>query len=324
VGRCSQEVACALGGIGLDAIPILTNALTHTNTLLRQSAISGLAEMGAKAEPILPQIIASLQDPSIQSYALHALPFIGTNQPHLVISTLMDHLPNWDKRMTGHAIFIIAEFGTNARSAVPMLTEFLGKQGFSSSAALALTKIIGTNQAIAPIIQALTNQDSRIQISLIHVLGNLQSKAHDSISALLPFARDQDEQLRAAAISSLIQISAEADVLLPILINELSSTNAYAYSSFEVFRTLANWGPKAKAAVPVLLERLEVLNKNGGQIPDELDPFEPRYGVNAFPFDPLDSEEFKALRKIDPETAAQIQKEINVEKAKASKDSTTL
>jgi HEAT repeat protein len=312
----------ALRLIGPAALPALTNATSSTNQTIREAAVFALAEMGTNAESVLPLLVSLLDDSNsqIRRAAVYAVASVGTNQSDVAVPALVKALDDPDRKVCRPAIFGLRLFGNNADIAVPKLIELLGKRGEFHSAALALAGVVGTNQAIAPITQALTNQDIRIQRGLIYILGSFQSEALDSIPSLLPFARDEDERLRNAAIHALIKIGAEPDVLAPILIDELANTDSIIRS--DVLHALGNFGPKAKAAVPILLEQIEFLRTQLSPLQDDFfeeqsllqSLFEERYSnaLNNFPQSYY--REFQTLKKIDPETADRVRKAIEGEK----------
>ncbi len=316
------EVAYALGAIGPEAIPALTNTWTQSNSTIRTAGFRALVSMGTNAETALPFLIAALQDTDsyIRRGAADSMFYVGTNRPALAIPALIKTLDDPDLKVRRVTIRSLGSFTSKAQTAVPKLTELLGQREWSGSAAMTLVSIIGTNRSIPLITKALTNEDKRVRVTLIQILGSFQSESREAIPALLPFTRDEDENLRNPAIQALIKIGAESEVMIPLLVDELADTASMIRG--DVLSALAAFGAEAKAAVPVLLEQIEVLIKNGGQFPVlENSAFQARYGAlrGSHYFAPSHCQEFKTLRQIDPAAADKIKKHFEKEKAETAK-----
>ena len=73
--QTSYTAAIALGGIGVESIPVLTQALTNTHATARESAIRVLGLFGSKAQSAVPAIIRCRedQDESVRGFATFAL-----------------------------------------------------------------------------------------------------------------------------------------------------------------------------------------------------------------------------------------------------------
>lgn len=73
--QTSYTAASALGGIGVESIPVLTQALTNTNACARESAARVLGMFGAKAQSAIPVLIQCTKDKddSVRGFATFAL-----------------------------------------------------------------------------------------------------------------------------------------------------------------------------------------------------------------------------------------------------------
>ena len=73
--QTSYTAATALGGIGLESIPVLTQALTNSHPTARESAVRVLGTFGSKAQSAVPGVILCTkdQDESVRSFATFAL-----------------------------------------------------------------------------------------------------------------------------------------------------------------------------------------------------------------------------------------------------------
>jgi HEAT repeat protein len=73
--QTSYTAAIALGGIGVESIPVLTGALTNTHACARESAARVLGRFGAKAQSAVPALVRCTNDAdeSVRSFAAFAL-----------------------------------------------------------------------------------------------------------------------------------------------------------------------------------------------------------------------------------------------------------
>ena len=73
--QTSYTAATALGGIGVESIPVLTQALTNTHACARESAARVLGLFGPRARSALPGLLKCSQDPdkSVRGFAAFAV-----------------------------------------------------------------------------------------------------------------------------------------------------------------------------------------------------------------------------------------------------------
>jgi HEAT repeat protein len=73
--QTSYTAAIALGGIGVESIPVLTKALTNSHACARESAARVLGLFGAKAQTAVPALVRCMKDhdASVRSFAAFAL-----------------------------------------------------------------------------------------------------------------------------------------------------------------------------------------------------------------------------------------------------------
>lgn len=108
-------------------------------------------------------------------------------------------------------------------------------------------------------------------------MGEFGLAASPAIPVLLQALKGKDAAVQGASIDALGKIHGEPDVIVPLLINYLDDSNLNS----EAAEALGNFGSLAKTAVPKLIVLLKVMDKD------------------------LHHAVVQALRKIDPETAAQ-------------------
>jgi HEAT repeat protein len=73
--QTSYTAATALGGIGVESIPVLTKALTNSHACARESAARVLGRFGAKAQTAVSALVRCTkdEDASVRSFAAFAL-----------------------------------------------------------------------------------------------------------------------------------------------------------------------------------------------------------------------------------------------------------
>jgi len=73
--QTSYTAATALGGIGVESIPVLTQALTNSHATARESAVRVLGLFGPKAQSAVPAVVKCTRDSdaSVRGFAAFAL-----------------------------------------------------------------------------------------------------------------------------------------------------------------------------------------------------------------------------------------------------------
>jgi HEAT repeat protein len=112
----------ALGGIGTRAVPVLTNALTHTNAFVRRTAAETIAQYAAHVLEAVPILIRSLSDADAGVRAAAATS-LGLVEWKLSTSVpaLAKCLEDPDPKVRQAAAGALSNFGPKARPAVPAL-----------------------------------------------------------------------------------------------------------------------------------------------------------------------------------------------------------
>ena len=93
-----------------------------------------------------------------------------------------------------------------------------------------------------------------IRAAAARALGKIGPKAGSASSSLTNLLQDKDDYLRAAAAIAIWRIDADVTNTLPVLTQALEQGRVE--SKWEVIDTMGEMGPRAKAAVPVLLREL--------------------------------------------------------------------
>jgi hypothetical protein len=120
--QTSYIATSALGGIGVESIPVLTQALTNTNACARESAARVLGMFGKEAQSAIPALIccARDKDDSVRGFATFSLGQIG-QEPDIGVPVLIANLRDADHSTRWNAACALAKFGDRAKSAFPAL-----------------------------------------------------------------------------------------------------------------------------------------------------------------------------------------------------------
>jgi len=103
--------------------------------------------------------------------------------------------------------------------------------------------------AVESLIQTLKDSDASVRKYSAQALGNIGYDAKDAVFALIATIYDEDEWVRLSAIDALGSIGVD-DGAISALINLLSEKDRSVRT--HTVKSLTNFGPKAKAAVPML------------------------------------------------------------------------
>ncbi len=140
-----QEMACygfhALGEMGRDAVPALTKMLDPSAPLSCLSVADCLGNIGPEAEAAIPVLVQFLESTN-RIVRWDATANLGRihRMPELVVPILITNLTA-SNAILPTMIDTLAEYGAEARRAVPQILEFLGHENARWEAANALKKI---------------------------------------------------------------------------------------------------------------------------------------------------------------------------------------
>ena len=141
IGRCLES-------IGKPAEPVICQAVTNQDVTVRQWAIDHLASVTDDVEVYINRIKPRLFDPSdaVRATTVDAIG-IQTSAPELAVPLLIEALK--DPAVSANAAGALANFGTNALVAFPILTNLVEHGGPTvAGAALKTIIIIDPDQAL--------------------------------------------------------------------------------------------------------------------------------------------------------------------------------
>jgi HEAT repeat protein len=170
------------------------------------------------------------------------------------------------------AAWALYAMGTNARPALPALTNLLFHSNNTISSSTALAGL--GPDGISSLITALTHKDFRIRFAAASGLGWARSDVNQASAALAERLQDTAATVRYGAVVSLGQLRAQPDIVVPILTNNFSHGDFLLRSLIMV--SLAEFGNDARAAIPTLVSALkdpdETVRANARTALERIDP----------------------------------------------------
>lgn len=270
---------------GAQAVPVLVAILRSEKAELTNSAVQCLRQLGPKARPAVPYLVARIE--LYAANGISALADIGDAEAVPKLIELLDH-----RDLRNNALSALQTLGPHARSAVPKLLEMLSEQSDAvQQVANALVAIAGDRphvfaaleqrartelatqrndtlwsfcqngaraSALVPaIIHRLENDpDPSYHALLVQLLGSIGPAAHRAVPTLLKLAREASDDLRPAIIRTLAYIGTHDQEVVPWLIDLLEHDRHIG----EVIFALGQFGPRARSARPHLRGFLDCYN----------------------------------------------------------------
>jgi HEAT repeat protein/lysophospholipase L1-like esterase len=220
--------AYALGGIGsaaAPAIPALIARLADPDERVRWRAVDALGKIGPEADPVEP-LVALVREESCPGRGLAAeqLGRIGRaarpSVPEL-IEAVSDPRPD----VRWRAVWALGQIGPDAALAVPALTTALKDADLRWRAAEALGEIGPKAAAAVPdLVPLLDDPSSNVRWRVATALGTIA--APRAAPALAAAAADTAENVRLAAVTSLVELPAEPSLVEPVLLSALNDPDS--------------------------------------------------------------------------------------------------
>ncbi|MCI0639525.1 MAG: HEAT repeat domain-containing protein [Gemmataceae bacterium] len=238
------------------AAPKVVAALGDANDNVRRTALYTLARIGGEAEAVLPALTKLAKDPDVQirTTVLQMLPTYGKDALPLVLDSLRDAEP----RVRMQAAFALGRVSGDLSKAVPKLGELVQDADPVVRAAAVAALGRGGEEALPHLKTALADPTANVRAAAALALGSLGPSAKKLGKELLALAEnDSGILVRRNALQTL---GTFGDDYLPQLIGMLKGipkTGKTATLGMALIQTLGNFGPKAKDAVPDLIEALD-------------------------------------------------------------------
>jgi HEAT repeat protein len=196
----------------LPGLEVITRGIRDPNVLVRRSTLDFLESLEDAAAPAVPSIVQALGDPDrfVRWAAARTLSKIGPVKTALSVPALAGLLQDPDLDVSLVAAATLKSFGSDAKAAVPALTEAtkVGDAEIRVAALQALASIGVPDAAssIPGVIEALGNTDARVRRAAAETLGSFGPRASAAVSALQGLLQDEDAEVRRAASDALLSI----------------------------------------------------------------------------------------------------------------------
>jgi HEAT repeat protein len=257
-----NEAIYGLGECGAKAVPSLTKLVQgyEKNDSLAWHAAAALSQMGPAAEPAIPDLMAALEskNEAVASHAAAALGAIGPKSK-LAVPGLLKLLSSGNIVVKEHAASALGNMGRAAEPAVNDLAKLLKHENedLRGIAATALGKIgPSAETAIPALVSALDDEHGAVALHAADALGRI---GPNSVSALSKALSDPRRQFLAAMVLAEMAPAAKSAIPgLEAVLTEYGNKKSAAYRDLcrEVLITMARMGPEAKSATPTLLKIL--------------------------------------------------------------------
>jgi HEAT repeat protein len=260
-----------LGPKALPALPTLIETLSDQNEHVRFSAAGAIAEIGPEAAAAVPGLIKALRDPDsyVCQWAARSLGCIGAKAKP-AIPALIELLNNNDKDVESdsraYAADALSHIGQEPDISLPTLAEALKRletrcRRFGSMAFYAnrdLHRAIADSlarfgqQAVPVLTDLLKDSKDDVRWSALYALGEIGPKARVATEAICKLIQDRDEGVAALAVYTLVDIEASPERVIPLFTESLKSKSGHM--RFAAAESLGRYGPKSRAAIPLLIE----------------------------------------------------------------------
>lgn len=238
---------------------------------LRVGAATMLRNCGPGARSAIPMLARLFKNPSesdeMQIAAGMTLESMG-EAAIIILPELVENLTNPSERVQNVSAAILGNIGPKAQPAVPALKEAAESPRYLSfCAAEALWKINReTNIAVRVFSRRVTSANGYVRPIGLGQLAAMGTAAKAAVPAVEEALHDEDRDVREAAMNALKQIDPDrAQEALQSVNREVSTSlsklietirSGSFKDSFSALEAIAVVGPEARAAVPVLIEKL--------------------------------------------------------------------
>jgi HEAT repeat protein len=249
IGCADQKGRAALLSLWQSAQP------SHVNRM--QVAIA-LCKLDIKAEGLLKLLTSTLvanPDAAVRKSAAEALAWRAKNELDVVPALLTSTLNDKDETVRQVAEASLTELKLSRAKAIQVCAEQLSG---STYAELALKN--SGQQAVPALIAALESTDPLTREKAARTLGSIGEAAAEATRALTKTMHDKNLNVRLAAAKGLWNVTKNADLVGPVLVELLKAHSAERSDDGEtrrrslqtVIEALQRMGPPAKVAVPAL------------------------------------------------------------------------
>ncbi|MBN2294374.1 MAG: HEAT repeat domain-containing protein [Pirellulales bacterium] len=276
------------------AVPALAEKLKDPRPDIRMQAILALGAMNEAALPVVPQIVAALDDEHTRTAATFVLGKLGkipadaerkirsnANSDNRFLSTVslwtLARVHPEDKALRRQAteklvarlkdkdpfVRVMAARALAALPPAPDITIPIWEKAMENADATtvrhALDALAALGKPAVPRLVEILEKYKELRVEVVYTLGQMGPAAADATDALSKLVADENVQLATEAILALGQIGPAAKSAVPALCaayRKKGEKNTHA-----IIFTFGNIGPQAAAAEPILLEAMKSKDK---------------------------------------------------------------
>ncbi len=247
----------------------------------RRAAAARLGEIprGLKFSRRMPDAVAALiealkdPDPTVRANAVESLPWVGgphVNDPQVRAAVTKSDLPailaavkDPEAVVRAKAASALAVVNADAKTSSASLADLLNDPSASVrlAAVRGLGDIASKADVLSSVLLARKDDDGEVRAAAVKALGAVGGQRKEAVSALVDALRDREPDVRAAAyeLSDRLRWNPRglnpAKDVVPVLL-ELARDKSYPSRSAAV-KSIGQIGPDAAVAVPVLTEVLK-------------------------------------------------------------------
>ena len=263
----------SFGGAAAPAVPLLIRTLCDPDLRIRWFAAESLALIGQAAKPAVPALIEALrsqdvavagelrgngtfmfgamEDAPIRLIAAEALGRIGPGAK-AAIPDLIAAMSGPDSRVRSEAARALGAIGPEAALAIPELVRLLTRgplrvrsmrRGYVAlTAQWSQDALVQIGAAAVPaLLELLRDNDPEVRIAAIETLGKLETKATAAIPQLIADLNDTEPRIRTAAAQALGGIGEENAAVIAAMVARLNDADeAVSSAACDVLIRLGN------------------------------------------------------------------------------------
>jgi HEAT repeat protein len=261
--RVRRDACHTLGLVGLlnppakDAVSKLTALLKDADTEVRQEALTALGRLGSFAGAATPAILELTHDKnvSLRAASLKALREVYADAK-LARPVALEALKEDNALVRYQAVHLLWRVEPKHPDILPHILELL-KQPVGRIELLNLLNAMGPAAARAApsLAKLLSEPDPNLRRQIIPVLGRMRAAGRAAVPALLELLQGEDYQTRQAVLTALQAIGGDSEQVVPAVVKTAAAKQDEPTRT-RCLALLANYGAKAGAAVPWLVEEL--------------------------------------------------------------------
>ncbi len=202
----------ALVQLGDASRPALSRVVVTGEAMARDNALRAMVEIG---ESSIPDLISAAQahEADVRRAVLESL-IVMRPPPEVVLDIYRERLADPDSSVRDVAARAVQGLGEKAAAAADDLIPLLGDKDNAGPAAWALRDI--GPKAVPALSKALTHDDKNVRLHAAQTLGEMKSKAHESVDELVAALDDEEAAVRREAIAALAAMGPPDEAIGPI------------------------------------------------------------------------------------------------------------